>query len=129
MTTLDTTPSRERGLRTLAMAGLKIGATPILAVETVEHRRLFEIREQIGQVKHALALLRETYAATPEAKLSGDDARIFKDQVARRQRQLADLKLERDEMLLVYGEQLLDSAKIHPDLDELVASVPLAIEE
>ena len=30
-------------------------------------------------------------------------------------------------LLLVYGERLLESAKIHPDLHELAASVPLEL--
>ena len=126
MTTLETAPSREHRLRELALAGLRLEATPVLSSDAAEHRRLFEIRHQIDQVRHALTLLRETYAATAPEAVSEDDARIFEREIVRRRRQLLDLKRERDELLLVYGERLLESAKIPPDLHALADSVPLA---
>jgi predicted phosphohydrolase len=126
MMTTETAPSRNDRLRELAVAGLRIEAMPIMGGDATEHRRLFEIRHQISQIRHALTLLRESYDATAPERLSEDDGRIFEREIIRRQRQLVDLKRERDQLLLIYAEQLLQSAKIHPDLHALAERVPLA---
>lgn len=109
--TLD--ESRVRGLALFGLAKRVRPCRPGLVSVADE---LFLVDDDIRRGERALVVLQATFESLDAVSVAFEDAKIYAREVERRKKRLLRLARERDAKLLIYGNEILESCAVHPEL-------------
>ena len=103
----------------LAQEGLNSRVRPILTDRASVASRLFSVQDRIERCASGLRLLEVSFDSTREDRLNDQDRRTYERELIRRKRRLDSLEKRRSRLMKDYGQELLDSRIVHPDISHL----------